>query len=212
MFLRAAFALVLIAGTCLAQRDFLTADEVDQIRQVQEPNERMQLYLVFARQRASLIEQAIAKNKPGRSKFVHDLLEDYTKIIESIDTVSDDALKRKLNISLGSKAVADTHKQLIAQLEKIRDSQPPDLSRYQFALDQAIDATRDSMELATSDLNQRSTEVLSRVEKEKKEREENMRPDEVKAKQETEKAEKKDAEPKKKAPTLRRKGEVVKEP
>jgi hypothetical protein len=200
--------LILSVTTIYAQRDFLTADEVDQIRLTQEPNERMVLYLAFAKNRAAQIEQAVAKEKPGRSIFIHDLLEDYTKIIEAIDTVSDDALRRKLDISTGTKAVAETNQQLAAQLSKIRDSEPADLSRYQFVLDQAIDATRDSSELAAEDLAKRSTEVQTRAQKEQSEREAMMRPEELKAKQETTK---KEAETKRKAPTLRRKGEVVKE-
>lgn len=202
--------LALVAASCLlfAERDFLTADEVDQIRQAQDPNERIQLYLSFAKQRAAQIQQAVAKQKPGRSIFIHDLLEDYTKIIEAIDTVSNDALKRKLNIAPATKLIADTHPQILSMLEKVKESQPADISRYDFVLDQAIDATKDSAELAASDLSRRSSEVLTQVEKEKKEREENMRPEEAKAKQEERKQE---AQTKKKAPTLRRKGEIIKE-
>ena len=118
-------AVLFLAISCFAQnRDFLTADEADQVRLVQEPNERLKLYLHFARQRLDLIQQAVAQEKAGRSKFLHDLLEQYTEIVEAIDTVTEDALKRSADMSLGVKAVVETEKEMLAQLEKIRDSQP----------------------------------------------------------------------------------------
>jgi hypothetical protein len=199
---------VLFCTGSFAQRDFLTADEVDQVRLAQEPNMRLQLYITFAQQRLALIEQAIAQEKAGRSKLIHDLLEDYTKIIEAIDTVSDDALKRKVDISAGTKAVADANKEMLTKLEQVRESEPKDIARYQFALDQAIDTTRDSAELAQEDLQKRSTDVQVRAKKEIDEREAMMKPEEVAAKRQEEK---KAAETKRKVPTLRRKGEVVKE-
>jgi hypothetical protein len=202
-------SVVFLAASLLAQqRDFLTADEADQVRLVQEPNERLKLYLQFARQRLDLIQQAVSQEKAGRSKLLHDLLEEYTKIIEAIDTVTDDALKRSVDLSLGVKAVADEEKLMSAQLEKIRDSQPKDLARYQFALDQAIESTKDSEEMASQDLKERAHEVAAREKQEKKTREENMDERQVEAKRVEEK---KEVEQKKKVPTLRRKGEVVKD-
>lgn len=202
--------LFLLVLPCAAQeRDFLTADEADQVRLAQEPNIRLTLYVHFAKQRLDLISQAVAEPKAGRSKLIHDLLEDYTRIIEAIDTVSDDALKRKLDITEGMKAVAGAQKEMLALLEKIRDSQPKDLGRYEFVLDQAVETTRDSIEVAAKDLGERSADVQAQAAKEKKELETMMKPEEVKAKRE---AEKKEAEQQKKVPTLRRKGEAVKQP
>jgi len=206
--LRCTLLIIAAAAAAFAERDFLTAAEVDQIRLVQEPNERITLYLSYAKQRVAQIEQAIAQSKPGSSRFIHDLLEDYTKIIEAIDTVSNDALRRKVDIALGTKEIADTNKELLATLEKVRDSNPKDISRYEFALDQAIDTTRDSGELAAEDLSKRSEQVLSKAQKEQKEREALMHPEQqAEVKKE---AEKKEAQTTRKPPTLRRKGEVAK--
>lgn len=203
------FLLFAIAGHPQATRDFLTADEVDQVRLAQDPNERLKLYLHFARQRVELLKQLLSKDKPGRSAMIHSTLEDYTKIIEAIDTVADDALRRRIEIGPGISAVVKEEKALLAALEKIAESKPKDVSRYEFALQQAIETTRDSLEISQEDLKTRTRAVLDREAKERKERESMMQPKDL---EEKKAQEAKEAQQKKKAPTLRRKGEVPKEP
>jgi len=192
-----------------AQRDFLTAEEADLVRLAQDPNERLKLYVGFARQRLELVRQLLAQDKPGRAGMVHDLLEDYAQVIDAIDTVADDALQRKLEIDAGMGAVAAGEKEMLAILEKIAAAPPKDVAHYEFALQQALETTRDSLELSEEDLGKRSAEVAEREQRENKQLESMMQPKDLEEKRA---AEKKTAEEqqKKKAPTLLRKGETLK--
>jgi hypothetical protein len=206
--------LIVLSIPAFAQRDFLTADETDQIREAQEPNARLQLYLHFARQRVDQVKTLISQNKPGRSALIHDLLEDYGNIIDAIDTVSDDALKHRKDISIGATAIAKTEPEMLKTLEQIQESAPKDISRYDFQLKQAIGSTQDSIELAGADLGKRTTEVAEKADKEKKEIES------MAAKSPSDKADDKklaslpadmnsDGKPARKPPTLLKPGEKI---
>ena len=202
----------IVAGLSPAQdRDFLTSNEVEQIRQAQEPNERLLIYIHLAKQRMDLVQNYLAKNKPGRSIFIHNSLEDYNKIIEAIDSVSDDALKHNRPIDKGMLAVLNAEKEFLDQLNKIQDSEPQDLERYKFVLEQAIDTTRDSRELSLEDSRKRSTDLASEDAKEKKDREAMMPAKEAKERQKAAQAEGEEKE-KKKVPSLYRPGEKPQTP
>lgn len=209
--MRVLVALLLFVGVPrgLAQRDFLTAEEADLVRLAQEPNDRLKFYVQFAQQRLELVRQLLQQEKPGRAALVHDLLDEYTKIIDAIDVVADDALQRKLEVALGIEAVAAGEKGMLAVLEKIVASHPKDYARYEFVLDQAVETTRDSLELAQEDLAKRSETVAAREEREKKERESALSPKEAEDKRAADKKAEEEKD-KKKPPTLLRKGETVK--
>jgi hypothetical protein len=196
-------------GTLAAQtRDFLNTPEVEQIRETQDPNERMALYAKFAKMRVDIVMQVLQKQKPGRSLLIHDTLEDYSHIIEAIDSVADDALRRKIAVDKGMLAVIPAEKDFTERLGKIEEMNPPDLSRYDFVLKQAIDTTNDSLELSMEDSKKRQADLLAVDQKEKKERESGMADTEVadRKKQDAAAADAAD-KAKKKIPSLYKPGE-----
>jgi hypothetical protein len=207
-----AFILLSLTPCLQAQtRDYLSTIEVDQIRDVQEPNERMRLYTKYARLRLDILLQTLQKQKPGRSAFIHDTLEDYSHIIEAIDSVADDALRRKLPIDKGMLVVAEAEKEFIEKLNKVEPMNPPDISRYDFVLKQAIDTTTDSLELSQEDATKRQADVLAAEAKEKKDREAAMSTKEVTERKQQKQQQDQDKE-KKKIPSLYRPGEKPDKP
>lgn len=201
------FTLPLVAPNILAQkRDFLTPFEASQLREAQNPNDRLQLYSTWALQRLTEIEKIAVDPKPGRATFVHDLLEDYTHIIEAADMVAEDALHRKVAIDVGIGVISGSEKDFLARLEKLRDSKPKDLARFEFVLREAIETTEDSLDLNQQDLGARAGAVAAKERKEQKERLANMTPADREKKNVEEY---KEATQKRKTPTLRRPGETL---
>lgn len=210
--IKAAVWFCLLAAPLAADRDFLRADEADQVREAQDPNERLKLYAKFARERVALAEQLLSKEKTGRSILVHDALEDYSNIVDAIDDVIDDGLKRKVEMNAGVSAVTGMQRQVAPILQKWINSPPKDYGRYEFVLKQALETTNDSLALAQKDTRARTAEVEAREAREKKEIESMMTPTDLAARRKQEAKAAEDQRKQKKAPTLRRKGELPKEP
>jgi hypothetical protein len=197
----------LLLAAPLAARDFLAADEADQIREAQEPNQRMALYAQFAQRRVDLVKNLLSRDRPGRSALVHDALEDYGKILDAIDDVADDALVRKIDVKAGLNEVAAAEQKMLPALEKIVSDRPRDIDRYDFALKNAIETTSDSLEAAQGDLGKRAHDVEAREKKEKRERQASMTTAEQAQKKAEDRKAAADQQNKRKPPTLMRPGE-----
>lgn len=188
-----------------AQKDFLTADEVDQLRVTQEPDPRLRLYLKFAQQRVDLLEQLFAKPAAGRSGVIQETLTQLTRIVETIDTVIDDSLRKGRELE-SIEFVAKEHRKVLVKLNAFLEKEPADLERYQIALETAIDTLEDSAEMAEEDLKARRMSVAERELEDRKRRESMTTPERVK---EAAEAKKKEETQQKKRPSLLRKGETI---
>jgi hypothetical protein len=193
-------------------RDFLTGDEIDQIREAQEPNVRLTLYAKFAKQRIELVKSLLAKEKAGRSLMIHDALDEYAKIIDAIDDVSDQALVKSADLKSGISAVERMEEDALPVLRRFRDRPPNDIAAYDFVLKTAIETTMDSLDLAQEDLGKRTRNAEAKEDREKKAREEAMTPKEKAEQQKAAGEAAAEQEKKTKAPTLMRPGEKKQDP
>jgi hypothetical protein len=193
-------------------RDFLTGDEVDQIREAQEPNARLTLYAKFAKTRIEMVKSLLGKEKAGRSLMIHDALEDFAKIVDAIDDVADQALVKQADLKAGLGAVERMEQDALPVLRRFRDSNPKDVLAYEFALKTAIETAQDSLDMAQEDMGKRARNAEAREEREKKTIEAAMTPEEKAEKQKAADKSAAEQERKTKAPTLMRPGEKKQDP
>lgn len=157
---------MMLLATALAfarKRDPLTEAETDQLRQVAlEPEKRLKLYLKFTEARLDAIDQARSDPKQAdkRGQKIHDLLEDFTSLIDEINdnldqyegqTLDKDQVKE---FHKGLKEVIVAEDRFRARLRTLRhdietDPQTGTESKdYVFALQDAEDALKSSSETA----------------------------------------------------------------
>ena len=188
------------------QRDLLTDHEADVIREAQAPDLRITHYLHFAGLRLELVRQQLAIEKPGRSATIHRNLDEYGRIIETIDVVIDDALDDDKDVSEVMDKIVSEEEEFLSSLRRMTDDPADDSFRYEFVLDDAIEITQDSVELAQQDLGERLTGVRAADERDRQKLEESMTPA---LREQTAKIKKEEEKKKRKRPTLLKPGETL---
>jgi uncharacterized protein YukE len=159
------FVMMLLA-TVLAfarKRDPLTDAETDQLRQVaMEPDKRLKLYIKFTEARLDGIDQARSdpKQADGRGQKIHDLLEDFTSLIDEINDNLDQYEGHALDkdqvkqFHKGLKEVVTAEDRFRARLRTLRhDAETDPQTRteskdYMFALNDAEEALKSSLDMA----------------------------------------------------------------
>jgi hypothetical protein len=131
------------------QTDYLTAEEITKVRDTQEPNERVQLFLEFAQQRLLRFEEALAPATETHPDDLRDLLNDFINAVDDTAEALDFPLQR------GGVDLRKTHKKmeeavpaLLARVQEIQKARP-ELAEgdLRYDLQDATMATEDLLEL-----------------------------------------------------------------
>ena len=171
--------LLVVSGAAQRLRhDPLTEAEADEMREVaREPDKRLKLVIKFAQARLQAIEQLRGDPKmaEGRGKQIHDLLKDFTELVDEIGDNEDMYARQKADISkpVALVIIADSDFQLKLRALKAQAADPKnakEAKEYEFVLQDAIEAVdsneKDSRELL--DLLAKEEQAAKQAEKKKK--------------------------------------------
>ena len=143
---------VLTAGaTAQRHRDPLTQAEIDQVRDASwEPQQRLGLYVQFARARLVKLEQMRTDPKTkNRAQQTHDRLDDFLLIYDELNDNIDTYADRKDDIRKPLKVILDADTEFEAKLRALKDAAnipPEEAKRYEFVLSNALDTLDSSTE------------------------------------------------------------------
>jgi hypothetical protein len=139
------------AGWGQRHRDPFTQSEIDQIRDVSwEPQQRLALYVQFARARLVAMEQMRSDPKAkDRAQQTHDRLDDFQLIYDELNDNIDTYVDRKNDIRKPLKIVIDADTEFQAKLRALRDAAgvaAAEAKQYEFTLTTALDTVDTSVE------------------------------------------------------------------
>ena len=162
------------------KRDPLTDAEADQLREVAlEPQKRLKLYMKIAESRLVAMDQLRTDPKfaDGRGKKIHDLLEDFTAILDEINDNLDTYEGRPLDkndrkdFKKGLKDVIEADDKFDLKLRTLKSAGESDQQAkkesldYQFALADAQEALKSSADMAREYLSEKDKDATAEKKK-----------------------------------------------
>jgi hypothetical protein len=142
-----------MAASASGQRhhDPFTPAEIDQIRDASwEPEQRLSLYLKFARSRLVAMETMRGDPKTkDRAQQTHDKLDEFLLIYDELNDNIDTYVGRKNDIRKPLKLVIDADTEFQAKLLALKDAAgvpAEEAKRYEFSLGNALDTINTSTE------------------------------------------------------------------
>ena len=128
-----------------AQRDFLTSQEVDAIRDEQELGKRAILYMDFAGRRLDAMKAAIASQKGGAGRSVQANLKEYISILEALETTFADGWEQRSPLEKALKQLQERGSEFLKYLQSLEPETSPGFADYRFTLEEPIVMTKEAL-------------------------------------------------------------------
>jgi hypothetical protein len=153
--------LLMTAGNLAAQkRDPLNEKEVDEMRESADwPDKRLELMVKFAKARMTAIDQlqANAKTAKDRPMQIHDLLEDFSALVDELEDNVEMYGSHNADMRKGLTLLVEANSEWQLQLRRLKQQAPPEeLDQFSFALANATDAVSDIGDDARKALQQQN--------------------------------------------------------
>ena len=163
-------AVFLPAGVGAEKRDFLSDEEVDKLRDAQEPSERIDAYLSFAQIRLTRFDDYRGRppnpdyDIPG---YLNAQLDQYIRITDALKDCIEDHFDRRNDMRAGLKKFVETGPHQLDQLRHVEDSSDAYAASYKKSLGDAIDDFTDALDGATKALSEQ-TKLFGELKREEK--------------------------------------------
>jgi hypothetical protein len=148
----------LVATAQTRDRDPLNDKEIDEMRDTADfPDKRLELMIKFAHARMAQIDQLrvdvkAAKNRPQQ---IHDLLQDFTTLVDEVDDNIEMYASHKTDMRKGLKLMLEADSEWQLKLRALKEQSPPEeLEQFSFVLSNAADAVKDSAASARETLQE----------------------------------------------------------
>ncbi len=146
-------SLVVLTGAWAQQsrREPLNPVEIDQLRDAaQDPEQRIKLYIQFARTRLASLEQMRADPKvTDRAQQTHDKLQDFLDVYDELNDNIDTFVGRKSDLRKPLKGVIEADNEFQAKLRALKSSaetSKEETQQYQFLLTNLLDTVDESVQ------------------------------------------------------------------
>ena len=144
-------ALIALSANAQRRHDPLTPDEINQLRDTMvEPDQRLKLYVTFARDRMNNLEQMRADPKTtDRARQTHDMLADFLSVYDELNDNVDMYVGRKDDIRKPLKLVIEADIEFQSKLRALKDAANADAAeskQYEFLLSNAIETVDSSVD------------------------------------------------------------------
>jgi hypothetical protein len=142
------------------RRDPLNDKEIDQMREsADSPDKRLELMVNFARARVTAIDRLRADPKAAQDRpmQVHDLLQDFTALLDEIGDNMDMYSSRHADMRKGLRLLIEASSEWQLKLRALKEQSPPEeLEQFSFVLANASDAVKDTADSARQQLQQQN--------------------------------------------------------